>query len=103
MRTNSELTIFCSFATSPFSILSSKNAMSSWLLFNRVSKVNFNSRSASVASSLRSAKAITAKVIGGILARAADRHLHDHGGNRRENEHQQRADDGGRRDNDGGL
>src|SRR5262245_30489702 len=59
----SELTIFCSLATSPFSILSSKNARSSWLLFNRVSSVNFNSRSARVASSLRSAKAISGSII----------------------------------------
>jgi hypothetical protein len=31
--------------------------------------------------------------VGGILARAADRHLHDHGSKRRQDEHEQRAND----------
>ena len=31
--------------------------------------------------------------VGGVFARAADRHLHQHGGDRRHDHHQQRADD----------
>ena len=52
-----------SFATSPFSIRSSKKARSSCLSFSNVSKMNFSSASASVASSERSAKAISGSII----------------------------------------
>ena len=35
----------------------------------------------------------SAKIVGGIFARAADRHLHDHGSKRRQDEHEQRTED----------
>src|SRR5215469_13186782 len=63
MRTNSESTIPCSFATRPFSIRSSKKARSSWLCSNRALKVNFSRASASVALSKRLAKAISGSII----------------------------------------
>ena len=34
-----------------------------------------------------------AKIVSSIFARAADRHLNNHGGKRRQNEHEYRADD----------
>ena len=36
-----------------------------------------------------------AEIVGGVLARAADRHLHQHGRERRQNHHHDRADDAG--------
>ena len=36
---------------------------------------------------------LRAETVGGIFARAADRHLHQHGGKRREDHHRERPDD----------
>ena len=63
MRTNSESTMPCSFATMPFSMRSSKKAMSSGLSSRRVLKVNFKSSCASEALSARSANAISGSII----------------------------------------
>ncbi len=52
-----------SFATMPFSIRSSKKAMSSWRSFKSALSVYFSSRSASVALSARSAKAVSGSII----------------------------------------
>ena len=40
----------------------------------------------------RLAADLAAQIVGGIFARAADRHLHDHGGDRRKDHHRERAD-----------
>jgi hypothetical protein len=61
--TNSEPTIPSSFATSPFSIRSSKKARSSCLSFSSAAKVYFSSPSANAALSERSANAISGSII----------------------------------------
>src|SRR6266404_5122636 len=63
MCTNSEPTIPSSFATSPFSIRSSKKARSCCLSFSSAAKVYFNSASANAALSERSADAISGSII----------------------------------------
>src|SRR6478609_9386497 len=63
MRTKSDATMPSSFATSPFSTRSSKKARSSCRSLSSASKVYFRSRSASVASSERSANAISGSII----------------------------------------
>ena len=63
MRTNSESTMPCSLAITPFSMRSSKNAMSSARSASTVRKTCLSSASASVASSARSANAISGSII----------------------------------------
>ena len=63
MRTNSAPTIDSSLAMTPFSIRSSKKAMSSARSSSTALKMYLSSASASVASSARSAKAISGSII----------------------------------------
>ena len=63
MRTNCESTMPCSLAMTPFSMRSSKNAMSSPRSSSTALKMYLSSASASAALSARFAKAISGSII----------------------------------------